>query len=275
MARLGLAPKIFLSSAGIVTLVTGITLALTSRSANSAAEKSIARALSVSEARVIQLLAAERDVLAGRLRAYAESPEYRSSFEAPAPEYFDYSEIAAEQTGAEWVQVISREGVRLAKSDAPAAPPVSVIGSRLVQTALDGEVAVSFGIAGDSAIVQYVAVPIISATTRVIGALMGARYVTDSTASAVRSTTATDVLFYMIDTLGRPRLAVATSEVRGLSAQVLASLDGVDARDSGGVALAGAPGDSVPAAANEQLTLDGEHFVARRATLTSASVIVA
>ncbi|HYC50608.1 MAG TPA: protein kinase, partial [Gemmatimonadaceae bacterium] len=259
----------FLSSAGIVTLVTGITLALTHRSANAAAEKSIARALSVSEARVLQLLAAERDVLAGRLRAYAASPEYRGSFDAANPEYFDYVAIAAEETGAQWVQVIDREGTRLAKSDAPTAPAVSVIGSQLIRDALDGRNAESFGVAGDTALVQYVVVPIVGANDRIIGALMGAKYVNDSTAAVIRDATDTDVLFFMLDTLEQPRFAVATPALRSANTRILAALDG-SAAPANGVELAGGP-DSTQPSRNEELDLNGEHFVTRRATVTAAS----
>jgi eukaryotic-like serine/threonine-protein kinase len=270
MARLGLGPRIFLSSAGIVTLVTGITLALTQRSANAAAEKSIGRALSVSEARVLQLLAAERDVLAGRLRVYADNPEYRSSFDSPDdPQYFDFASGAADQAGAQWVQVIDREGVRLAKSDDPGAPPVSVIGSQLVQNALDGNVAHAFGVAGDSVLVQYVAVPIGGANNRTIGALMGARYITDSTAAALRSATDTDVLFFMLDTLEQPTFAVATGDLEPVSAQVFAALAG-DSAVGNEVQLAGAT-DSATARGNREIVLRGEHYVARQATLSGAS----
>jgi eukaryotic-like serine/threonine-protein kinase len=273
MPRSGLTARIFFSSAGIVTLVLLVTLALTQRSANRAAESSIDRALRVTQRRVEELLASERGVLIGGLRAYGETPDFRSSLESAEPEYLDYAETAAEQSGAAWVQLIGRDGVRLAKSDDPSAPNVSVSGSLLVQRALDGDIAESYGIAGDSALVQYVAVPIRGGNNRILGALMAAKYVTDSVARAIGAQTQSDVLFFRLDTLGAPRLAAATDDLRPVSAALLDTLAGQLAGDSTGVELAGtAVPDSLTALRNsKEFELGGEHIVGRFTLLRSAS----
>ena len=273
-SRFSLAARIFASSAGIVVLVMGVTLFITERSANLAAERSITRALDVTQKRVRELIAFERGVLTGRLSAYADNPEYRASLESDEPEFFDYTVVAAEESRAGWVQFIDREGVRRAKSDLPAAPPVSVIGSRLVQRALDGQTAESFGIAGDSSLVQYVAVPVRGVNNRILGALMGAAYVSDSIARAVGAQTNSEVLFFRFDTLGQPRLAAATDDARSIQQGLLAHVVARTTTDSGdtGVQLAGATGDSAARSdASEEFQLGGEHYVGRRSMLRSAS----
>lgn len=273
-SRFSLAARIFASSAGIVVVVMGVTLFITERSAHIAAERSITRALDVTQERVQELMAFERGVLSGRLSAYADNAVYRASLEVEEPEYYDYAVVAAEQSGAGWVQFIDREGVRRGKSDVPAAPPVSVIGSRLVQRALDGEAAESFGIAGDSALVQYVAVPVRGVNNRMLGALMGAAYVSDSIARAVGAQTTSQVLFFRFDTLGQPHLAAATDDARSIQepllAHIAARLNGDSAH--AGVQLAGAAGDSAALTeVPEEFELGGEHYVGRRSLLASAS----
>ena len=274
-SRFSLAARIFASSAGIVVLVMGVTLFITERSATLAAERSITRALDVTQKRVQELIAFERGVLTGRLSAYADNAVYRASLEVEEPEYYDYAVVAAEQSGAGWVQFIDRDGVRRAKSDVPAAPPVSVIGSRLVERALDGETAESFGIAGDSALVQYVAVPVRGVNNRMLGAVMGAAYVSDSIARAVGAHTSSQVLFFRFDTLGQPHLAAATDDARAIQtpllAQIAARLNAPDTMRAG-IQLAGGGSDSAALAeVSEEFELGGEHYVGRRSMLRSAS----
>src|SRR5688500_1673567 len=79
LPRLSLTARIFLSSAGIVIAVMATTLFLTQRSAERAAESSIGRGLATTESRVRELLNFEQGVLAGRLKAFASSPDQRSN----------------------------------------------------------------------------------------------------------------------------------------------------------------------------------------------------
>ncbi len=270
MPRLSLTARIFLSSAGIVLLVLVITLAVTQRSAQQAAERSIARGLRTTQERVGELLGAERAGLAGRLRAYAASPEFRSSI---GTNDLDFTQTVAEETGALWVQLISREGVRVAKSDDQSAPPDTLTGSKLVRTALDGGVGEGFGVAGDSSLIEVVSVPIEGAGGRNLGALMAAKYVSDSIARAVGGQTESQVLFFVLDSLNQPRLAAATDNARRSSAVLLATISDQMQRDSSDVMLASREATDTAGAvgALERLTLEGETFVGRRAAITSAS----
>ncbi|MEK7400855.1 MAG: protein kinase [Gemmatimonadota bacterium] len=267
MPRLSLTTRIFLSSAGSVILVMAIALALTQQSAERAAIVSITRGLTATKERVLELVTSERAQLGSRARIFAESPEYRSSVESPkdSGDYLDYAQTAAEQIGAQWAQLISREGVRRAKSDAPTAGADTLTGSPLVRSALEGKLGEGFGVSGDSSLIQIVSVPIFGAGGRVIGALMAAKTVGDSIARAVGAQTQSDVLFYVIDNQGGPRVAAATEKARASGATLMASVARGMHADTG---EAPDPGTGTML---EQLDLAGEHFVGRSEPLLSAA----
>src|SRR5690242_15937161 len=130
MRRLSLAARIALASAGIVLVVLALVLVVTRSKARGAAEKNITSRLETTEKRVFELLTSQRSDLSGKLLGHAQSPDTRGKIEGATPEnYLDYAETAVEETGADWVQLISREGVRLAKSDDPTAPPDTLVRS--------------------------------------------------------------------------------------------------------------------------------------------------
>lgn len=275
MPRLSLTTRIFLSSAGIVAIILAITMAVTSRSANRAAEVSITRGLEVAQQRVQDQLRADREQLASKAASHAASPEYRSNVESPkdSGDYLDYTITAADQLGAKWVQLISREGVRRAKSDEPGAAADTLTGSLLVTSALDGQTADGFGVSGDSTIIQVVATPIIGAGNRVIGALMAARAVSDSVARAVGNQTQSEVMLFALDKNDEPRVAALTDGLRRSTGPLLAALSQRLHSDSTAAAGAvDAPGDSSASVATlERMDLDGEHFVGRRSFLLNAA----
>jgi eukaryotic-like serine/threonine-protein kinase len=273
MPRFSLTARIFLSSAGIVIVILAIALTVAQRSARGAAELSIARQLAGTVKLVNELVTSERAQLASRARVFAESPEYRSSFEKSNDpgDHLDYTQIAQEQLGAQWTQLVSREGVRLAKSDAPSAPMDTLLGSPLIRGALEGRTMEGFGVADDSTLIETVAVPIPGAGGRVLGALMVVKYVTDSIARGVGAETQSEVLFFALDRRDEPRLAAATEGLRRTSSSLLARLSAKLQSDSAGVQQAGSISDTARAGTVDQIELGGEHFVSRRATLVSAS----
>lgn len=269
--RLSLTTRIFLSSAGIVIVVMAITLALTQRSAKRAAEASIMRQLDGTVQRVQELVTSQRAQLGGRLRAYADNNVYRSSIDEK--EYFDYADVAADQSGADWVQLVSREGVRLGKSDDPGAAQDTLLGSPLIRKALDGDVSEGFGVAGDTSLIQTVAVPIGGGDQRIIGALMGVKHVGDSLARAIGTQTQSDVYFYVFDRENEPRVAASTDALRRSREMLVAALAARLRSDSTPVEQAGASADTGAASldALEPIVIGGEHFVSRRSSLASAS----
>lgn len=268
--RVGLSWRIFLASAGIVTLVLAATLVVTSRSAQRAAAKSIESRLVTAQERVLSLVSAERTELANRVRVFAESPEYSSNFESPSDsgDFLDYAETAAEVLDAHWVQVINREGLRLAKSDEQTAERVPLVESPLVRSALDGEASEAFGVAGDTALIHVVAAPIRGGNRRVIGAMMAAKYVSDSIVRAVGVSTESELFFYVVARNGEPRITATTDELRKIGDPDLVDIAGRIAPDGAeGVRQAGVPQGT----ALGNIDLGDERFVGRGQMLFAAS----
>ena len=274
-ARLGLSTRIFLASAGIVTVVLAVALFVTSRSAEQAAEQAVAQRLVTAQARVRELVEAERAQLASLLRGYAESPDFRAGVEAASTstesgDYLDRAQTAAEIVGAQWVQLIGRDGVRLAKSDDPSAPPDTMLRSPLVTEALDGRPAQGFGVAGDSALTHVVSVPVIGSNNRIIGALMAAKYVGDSIVRAVGSFTRSDIFFYVLDRDGAMRVTATTDDLRRVGdpqlTDIAQRIQAGRADSAGGVQQAGAASTRGFA----EVEFGGEHFVGSAEPLLTA-----
>jgi HAMP domain-containing protein len=259
--RLSLTTRIFLSTAAILLVVTTVTLVLTQLAAQSAAQKAIATGLESAQQGVTAQLNQQVSVFSGLLKAYAENKVYTASIEARVPEYLDYTQTAAELIDADWVQLVSREGVRHAKSDDISAPPDTLLGSPLISGALDGDAKSGFGVAGDSTLTYLVSAPVLSAGGRVIGALMAMRPITDSLARIGNSLTESQILFYVLDRDGAARMAAATEWSKTASDTLLAhiqmELDSTDTRRDSAV--------------TQNLTFGGGRFVMRRIALNSAS----
>ena len=269
-ARVGLSTRIFLASAFIVSVVLLTTLFFAQRTAQRSAQRSVADRLDIAQKRVTEQVSSEGAQLVNRLRGYAESPDFRSGVEAAADpgDYLDRAQTAAEVIGAQWVQLIGRDGVRLAKSDDPSAPADTLLGSPLVTKALDGENQQAFGIAGDSVLTHVVSVPIRGSNDRIIGALMAARFLSDSIARAVGAETQSDIFFYAITAGDDLRVTASTDGLREVGDPVLVDaamrIRAADA-DTTGVRQAGASTDTAA-----QVEFGGEHYVGRSAPLVTA-----
>jgi len=258
--RLSLATRIFAASVGILFVVLTGQILLTQRSAESAAQISLKKGLESADQRVRALLSVEAGVLASKLRAYAESPEYRANFEAQK-EYLDYVQTAVEQTDARWVQAVGRDGVRLAKSDDATAPPDTLISSELISGALDGDQKTAFGVMQDSLLIQLASTPIGGgpAKLRIIGALMAARVASDSIARRAGRETDGEVLFY---TLGKDNKPFAKSGTEKAKTAATDLLKFATDTNSGG--------EIDTTTATKQMTFGSEHFVVRRSSLYRA-----
>jgi HAMP domain-containing protein/predicted Ser/Thr protein kinase len=273
LPRLSLTQRIFASSAGIIVLILAAVFIVTQQRAQRAAQQSIALGLENTQKRVLEIVSSDRGALAGKLQGYADNPEYRSSIDADTFDVLDYAQTAVDQTDAVWVQLISREGIRRAKSDDPSAPPDDMTGSPLVRGALDGEVQFGWGVIGDTALIEIATVPIKGAGDRNLGALMAAKLLSDSVVRSVAAQTGSEVLFFVLDTLGAPGVAASSERARQFSGQLLAELTKSLNAESNAVSLAGSPGsDSTRAAETtpERIDLRGETFVVRREMIATA-----
>ena len=215
MPRLGLSLKIFLGTAAVVTVLLLVTLLVTSASARTSAERTIERGLSETNARIAEQLRARQAALAGKVRVFAENRDVMQviASDSAGSDALDQAGALVETSGAKWVQITDSIGVLKAKSDEKAAPPRDLSRSPLVSGALEGKTMSGFGVSGDTALIQLVAVPLLKDLTdslSVVGVIMAAQPVSDSLASAIGSATGSEVAFYVLDSLEKPRIAGAT-----------------------------------------------------------------
>jgi len=204
--------RIFLGAAGVVAAVLAATLLLGWLSARHTIEGEVDRSLDRTRQLVVNFLRGDQRSLARGAAVFVQNPNFRALLESAASgDMLDQSLEAASLLGASFVQITDREGVRLARSDEPAAAQTSLAGSPLIAGALQGETTSGIGITGDSALFLAVAVPISGAGTDVItGVLMAASLIDSSLATAVQRATDTDVVFFALDSTGRARLSAST-----------------------------------------------------------------
>ena len=232
---LSLRTKIFLAVAGTVLLVLIGTLAVGGRTSQASAQKSLDASLSQTAALISELIAADEHNLADKGRIFFSNPDIRSVIErtgvddsAPQPvvaprkgvvvpkrepidsgDFLDIAKTMVEETGASWVQITDRNGIRLARSDQQGAPAVDLSGTQLIARALNGDIVHGFGVASDSILFDAVSIPIQGAGTTV-GVAMLVRILGDSTARQIKKLTGSDIVFFALDSADNIHIAGAT-----------------------------------------------------------------
>ena len=202
--------RLFLTVGAVVGIVLVAALVLLSVAASRTADVSSARALDRTTRLVAVLLEGREHGLMRAADVFVKNPSSWPLLIEHRPEdMLDLAVEATQRTGASWVQIVDDRGVRLAKSDEPTAPIVALSSSALIAGALDGTPTTGTGVTNDSLLFQAVAVPIVVAS-RVAGVLMAAQMIDSALAAEVKATTASDVVFYVTDTAGVPRIAAST-----------------------------------------------------------------
>jgi serine/threonine-protein kinase len=257
--------RLFLTVGAVVATVLVAALVLLSAAAARTADVASARALDRTTRLVAVLLDGREHGLMRAAEVFVKNPSAWPLLMERRPEdVLDLAVEAADRVGASWVQITDDHGVRLAKSDEPTAPLVSLSSSALIGGALDGTVTAGAGVTGDSLLFQAVAVPVVVGA-RVAGVLMAAQVVDSALAAQVKATTESDVVFYVTDTAGTPRIAASTL---GRDAALIEMLRRVKAETGDSL-----PTDSVTpggAVTSADVALGDDRYVGRGATLRSA-----
>jgi len=258
--------RVFLTVAAVVATVLVAALLLLGVAAARTADVASARALDRTTRLIAVLLEGREHGLMRGAQVFVQNPSWFPlliEMDRRPEDVLDLATEAVQRTGASWVQITDDHGVRLAKSDEPTAPAVSLSSSALIAGALDGAPTSGAAVTGDSLLFQAVAVPFIVGS-RVAGVLMAAQAVGSALASEVVEATSSDVVFYVTDTAGVPHIAASTvapdSALSGLLRRLAPDVERSTPNDSAG----DAPGGRV------DVELGGEHYVARGAALRSA-----
>jgi serine/threonine-protein kinase len=256
--------RIIFASAAVVVAVLVVALALTTISAQRTADAAVGRGLEQTRRHITALLAGREGALESGALVFAQNPLFVSLVMEKQPQdLLDQAAEAVERTGASWVQITDDLGFRLAKSDEPTAPIEPLTGSALIRSALAGDVAAGVGVSGDSGLFQTVAVPI-AGGARVAGVLMAAQVVDSALATAVRQATGSEVVFYVVDTTGAPRIAASTVSRDAALGGFLARYVTADTtRSASGI-------QDTTSLGGAEVTLGGRHYVGQGQPLRSA-----
>ncbi len=212
--------KVFVATALVVVVALGGALFLTKRKADAAADQSIHRALTATRSNIQAKLDGRYGELSKELRILGQqSPIYgriQASLQSSSQSnLYDQAIQFREATAAAWVLIADADGVLRASTLDPSAQGDSLGEGALVGIALD-EGRDTRGLwlepgadgSGDRAF-QAVGVPVL-VNGRVIAVMVGALAIDAAFASELKAQTSSEIVFYALDTLGRPVPLVTT-----------------------------------------------------------------
>ncbi|HEV2290960.1 MAG TPA: protein kinase [Gemmatimonadales bacterium] len=277
-SRLGL--KVFAATVAVVVLVLGGALLLTKVQADKAASASIGRALGATRSAIRAELDARASALGQSTAIFAKQSPVIARIEkalsdSQTSDLLDADSELVQQTGAAWALVTDGSGILRAWSLHRDEVGDDFSGASLVAKALQGQAASGVWIEVDSSsgtphdvIYQAVAVPVRRAGSNPIAAFVAALPVDSAFARSLNQQTASDIVFFTLDTLGHPRVTLSTLPTTSGMAEAMAGMSmgqmgmAVDstlqaAGDSGRVTLAGG-GDVWVGTVGGLLNADGQ-----------------
>lgn len=205
--------KLFLGTAFVVVASLGGTLYVAGRSAGMTADATVTKALTDAVDQVDTQLEERRSALTGQAEVFAKDPDFRAIVERNKPgDLFTQAQAAATQAGANWVEITTAAGIRVARSNDPHADTVDISSSPFVAAALAGNS--KGGYATDRGrLTQVAAVPILaSAQNHVTGVLIAVRSVDSTFAASLKAAAGpgVDIALYAFDTLDHAQLTAST-----------------------------------------------------------------
>ena len=233
--------KVFVATAFVVVVALGGALFLTKRKADAAADQSITRALGATRLAIQGTLDSREASLRQMLGILVTQPSYiayiqkaiagnrRGDLLAQAQEFQD-------QTRAGWVMFLDGNGVLQAWTLHVDQFGDSLGDGSLVQSALSGEAAQGLWIEVDSAtgkdlLYQAVAVPVTPHQSgNVVAVTIAARPIDAAFADTLKTQTNSEIVFFTLDTVGRPVPALTTLPA---GVDVAGAIAGMGPADSG------------------------------------------
>jgi eukaryotic-like serine/threonine-protein kinase len=217
--RLPLGTKIFLGTSLVVTTVLGAALLVTKRQSDRAADSAALRAVRATQAAIRDALDGRSHTLLQLTAALVQVPVYVSRIgesvrtEARA-DLLDQADELRTQIGSDWVLITDPRGVLQAWTSQRDLFDQDFSRGALIGRALEGRTTAGLwiepGPTGDE-LYQAVALPVVSPGSNSTLAVVSAALKIDTAfASGLRRHTNSEIVFFSIDTLGVPQLAVST-----------------------------------------------------------------
>ncbi|HEX4574188.1 MAG TPA: protein kinase [Gemmatimonadales bacterium] len=226
-----------------VAAVLGVTVGLTALQAHRTADAAVRRALAGVRRGVEAFLAARTATFAGMGAVSAQIPQFRERLlkTSKRSEVLDQAAEYRQLLGAAWLLVTNDRGILIARTDDPAETDIDLSRGALVATALSGDQTNGAWLdERHHRLYEAVAVPLqASPSAPPQGVLIAAYAIDDSLAQAIKQATATDVVFFALDTLARPDIVGSTLPRGEVGATLPAdtTVARALARDSGGTEL--------------------------------------
>jgi HAMP domain-containing protein len=214
-----LGTRIFLGTAVVVVVVLGSSLLITKHRADEAADAASARAVRATAAAIGDALQSRSGTLRRLTEALVQVPAYVSRIgeslrTGDRANLLDQADELRAQTGADWVLITDGSGVLRAWTAERDAFDQDFSRGALVGRALEGQSTEGLwlepGERGDE-IYQAVGVPVAGpGSSAPFGIVVAAMKLDSALADRLQRHTDSDVLFFSLDTLGMPQVAVST-----------------------------------------------------------------
>jgi eukaryotic-like serine/threonine-protein kinase len=227
-----LGTRIFLGTATVVVVVLGASLLITKHRADAAADAASSRAVRSTAASIGDALASRSETLRRLTEALVQVPAYVSRIgeslrTGDRANLLDQADELRAQTGSDWVLITDGSGVLQAWTAERGVFDQDFSRGALIGRALEGQATEGLwlepGANGDD-IYQAVGVPVSGPGTGApFGIVVAASKLDSALAERLRRHTDSEVLFFSLDTLGKPQVTVSTLPRTSVAAAVRAA----------------------------------------------------
>jgi eukaryotic-like serine/threonine-protein kinase len=213
----------------VVVAVLGSALLVTKRRADVAADDASARALGATASTLEEALASRSLTLLRLTQALVQVPAYVSRIgeslrTADRANLLDQADELRRQTGADWVLIADGGGVLQAWTAQRGDFGEDFSRGALIGRAMEGQVTQGLWLEpsdGGDALYQAVGVPVASpGSTTPFGVVVAAMRVDSAFAAQLHRNTDSEIVFFSLDTLGLPQVAVATLPREAVAKQI-------------------------------------------------------
>ncbi|MBA3318128.1 MAG: protein kinase [Gemmatimonadales bacterium] len=228
---LPLGTRIFLGTTLVVVAVLGSALLVTKRQADAAADAASARALGATASSVHEALESRSTTLLRLTQALVQVPAYVSRIgeslrSGDRANLLDQADELRLQTGADWVLITDGAGVLQAWTANRGSSGEDFSRGALIGRAMEGQITQGLwlepGEEGEE-LYQAVGVPMTDpGSTTPFGVVVSALEVDSAFVALVRRNTDSEIVFFSLDTLGVPQVAVSSLPSEAVAEEVRA-----------------------------------------------------
>ena len=226
---LPLGHRIFLGTALVVVAVLGSALLVTKHRADAAADAAAARALGATASSLEEALGSRSVTLLRLTQALVQVPAYVSRIgeslrATDRANLLDQADELRLQTGADWVLITDAAGLLQAWTANRTSSGEDFSRGALIGRAMEGQITQGLWLEpgeGGDVLYQAVGVPVTNpGSTTPFGVVVSALEVDSGFVAQLRRNTGSEIVFYALDTLGVPQVAVSSLPREAVAGEV-------------------------------------------------------